>query len=126
MVYGIGTDIVELERIEKVGLERLAQRILTSDERARMKQRVKQRTEYVASRFAAKEAVSKALGVGIGKQLGFQDIQIDRNDRGAPIVRLQKEVKERFFGEKEIVIHLSLSHCKKYAVAMVVIEEMER
>jgi holo-[acyl-carrier protein] synthase len=124
MIYGIGTDIVELERIEKVGIQRLAKRILTVDERVRMEQKEKQQKEYVASRFAAKEAVSKALGVGIGKMVGFQDSQIDRNERGAPIVHLRKEVKERFFGEKEVVIHLSLSHCRDYAVAMVVIEEI--
>jgi holo-[acyl-carrier protein] synthase len=75
MIAGIGTDLIELNRVEKV-ISRLAKRILTPDEQVALPESPVRRLEYVAGRFAAKEAVSKAMGSGIGKTCSFQDIEV--------------------------------------------------
>lgn len=121
MIRGIGTDILELERVEKIGIERLSRRVLTEREREKMPSllSLSRQREYVAGRFAAKEAVAKALGTGIGEKLSFQDVEILSNDHGAPFVQFLKEE----YMERDFSIHLSISHCQAYVVAMVILEE---
>jgi holo-[acyl-carrier protein] synthase len=123
MIFGVGTDIVEISRIEEVGLERLAERILTVAERRAMPSQPERQREYVAGRFAAKEAISKALGTGIGEMLRFMDIEIMPDELGAPRVALSRSVLQQFFGRSKVKIHVSISHSREYAVATAVIEE---
>lgn len=117
MILGIGVDIVELDRIKQL-LEknsRFLQRVLTEKEQEKAKELSRhRRVEYVAGRFAAKEAFSKANGTGIGK-IGFQQIEILNLSNGAP----QMEVE----GIEGLSVHLSISHCKEYAVAQVLLEK---
>ena len=124
MIVGIGVDIAETARFEKLSAkygERFARRILTDDELAEFDRR-KQSRVFLATRFAAKEAVAKALGTGIGEQLGFHSIQIDKDKQGKPLLR--------FLGSaNDLIAHLeiknallSLSDKKHYVVAMVVLE----
>lgn len=115
MIIGIGTDIIELSRLEKVGLDRLIKKILTSDEQLALPINVKRKIEFVAGRFAAKEAISKALGTGIGAHFAFHDVSILSDSLGAP----QAVWKN---GDNKPTIHLSISHSDHYAVAMVVLE----
>lgn len=115
MIIGIGTDIVEIERIHKIGIERLSKKILTENELQRMPSSDKRRLEYVAGRFAAKEAISKANGTGFGAEFSFLDVEILSTESGAPIVHWK---------DKDFVVHLSISHSDQYAIAMVVIEKL--
>ncbi len=86
MIVGIGIDIIELNRIEKMldGKLKFMERILTENERNVAKGLKGSRlTEFVAGRFAAKEAYSKAVGTGIGKEVSFLDIEVRNDDRGS-------------------------------------------
>ncbi|WP_080848791.1 holo-ACP synthase [Cytobacillus gottheilii] len=117
MIIGIGIDIVELHRIQKLAdkHQKFALRILTVSEYQQFEQLHGERqVEFLAGRFAAKEAYSKAMGTGIGTDLSFQDIEIMKDERGKPSIMkpLQKGV------------HLSISHSKEYAVAQVIIENL--
>ncbi|MBG9446426.1 holo-ACP synthase [Cytobacillus firmus] len=116
MISGIGIDIADLERIGKIiaRQERFPDRILTPKELNGYKQLPeKRRAEFLAGRFAAKEAFSKALGTGIGEELSFQDIEIEKDEKGKPFI--SKPFKDG--------VHLSISHSREYAVAQVVIEK---
>ncbi|WP_144461186.1 holo-ACP synthase [Siminovitchia fortis] len=118
MISGIGLDLVEIERIEKLRgrQERFAERVLSAAELQHYENLPdKRKTEFLAGRFAAKEAFAKALGTGIGAELSFQDIEIDADERGKPhIVHPVGQRKK---------IHLSITHTRAYAAAQVVIEE---
>lgn len=115
MITGIGIDIIELERIQKIisTQKKFVDRILTENEKQTFTQLSEWRqVEFLAGRFAAKEAFSKAAGTGIGKELSFLDIEISADSLGKPII-----VKP------ELNAHLSISHSRDYAVAQVVIEK---
>ncbi|SDO32290.1 holo-ACP synthase [Alkalicoccus daliensis] len=114
MIRGIGIDIVELKRIERIA-ERLSSRILTPAEKETFQRLQGQRkTEFLGGRFAAKEAYAKAAGTGIGKELAFLDIEIFNNEAGKP---------ELSVSGKEELVHVSISHSREYACAQVIIEE---
>lgn len=116
MIKGIGIDIVELERIEKIRLHqiRFPQRILTKEEFETFQSLSETRkTEFLAGRFAAKEAFSKAMGTGIGKDLSLHDMEIGTDNKGKPFFK--KPVEHG--------VHLSITHSKQFAAAQVVIEE---
>ncbi|MFC7441639.1 holo-ACP synthase [Laceyella putida] len=125
MIWGIGTDIVELARIERFGCERLAKRILTAEEWAKMPEHPRRSLEYVAGRFAAKEAISKALGTGIGGACSFQDIEVMNDGQGKPFVSLAGMVSEWVLHGQPVAVHLSISHSEHYAQAMAVIEKVD-
>lgn len=114
MIKGVGIDIVELERIERlVEKPSFIARILSDSEKERFRQLSgKRQVEFLAGRFAAKEAYAKARGTGIGRDLSFKDIEVLSNEKGKPFI----EEKD---GE---TIHISISHSRDYAVAQVIIE----
>ena len=124
MIYGIGTDIIEIARIEaslRRHGDRFIRRILTGDEMQVFVER-QQSAAYLASRFAAKEALAKAFGTGIGKNVSFLGIQITSSAAGQPRVDFIGETKT-FASQCGInIVHLSLSDEKHYAVAMAVLE----
>jgi holo-[acyl-carrier protein] synthase len=118
-VFGIGVDIVEIGRMELAidrSGEAFLQRVFTDDERAYCGSKARPATHY-AARFAAKEAVAKALGTGIGARAGLVEIEVVRDARGVPGVRLAGRALEhaRACGVGEIKV--SLSHGRDYAVA---------
>lgn len=122
-MIGIGTDIVEIGRIETL-LERHGQRflarILTEREQAVARSRA-QPAPYLAKRFAAKEAISKALGTGIGRHLSWQDLDIETQSSGAPVVMLTprgRSVLEALGGSRVLV---TISDERAYAVAFAVV-----
>lgn len=120
MILGIGTDIVELERIRHTldRQPRFLERILTEGERRIAEGLPQQRQiEFIAGRFAAKEALAKALGTGIGKALSWQDINIMKHDSGAPSVEINHLQADKY------KVHLSISHSKAYAIAFAMIEQ---
>ena len=86
MIVGQGIDIEELASIERAVTrhEGFAKRVLTANEMERFNSlKGRRQIEYLAGRWSAKEAFSKAMGTGIGK-LGFQDLEVLNNERGAP------------------------------------------
>ena len=122
MTLAIGTDIVEISRIEsslsRQG-DRLVQRILRPNEQAKYAsiQNIKVKTAYLAKRWCAKEAIAKALGTGIAKGVGFQQIEIIHDELGAPMVNLYDGALSRLhdLGAKKALI--SLSDEQHYALA---------
>ena len=116
---GIGTDIIEVARIraniERYG-EKFLEKILTLQERQYCKTYTDQ-APHVAGRFAAKEAVAKALGKGFGDELGFHDVEVLNDLSGKPQVNLSLRSQVIFDHPQ---FHISISHCKSHAVAMVI------
>jgi holo-[acyl-carrier protein] synthase len=124
MILGIGMDMIELKRIESIGVERLAGRILTEAEQEWMPQAARRRLEYVAGRFAAKEAIAKAAGTGIGQALGFLDVEISSNEKGAPQAVLSDKSLRILFADRQIRVHLSITHTEQVVSAVAMMEEM--
>lgn len=124
MIVGIGTDIVEIDRIQamwdKHG-QRFARRLLSDAELARF-DGVALKIAYLAKRFAAKEAAAKALGTGIGQGVSWQHIEVANDALGAPILVLHDAAlaRARLLGAGRF--HLSLSDERAFAVAFVVLE----
>ena len=77
---------------------------------------------FLAVRFAAKEAVSKAFGTGIGAQLGWQDIEIRRQESGEPFVVLHGKGAELLAARGARRLHVSLTHTENYAAATAILE----
>lgn len=118
-VLGTGIDLIENARvaasIEKFG-DRFLNRIFTHDEIAYCASFPNPVPHY-AARFAAKEAVSKAFGTGIGKALGWKEIEVYRNDHGAPFIRLHGDGVTLAAQRGVRQIHVSLTHTDAYAAA---------
>jgi holo-[acyl-carrier protein] synthase len=124
MIYGIGTDIVEVSRIEasieQFG-EAFAKRVLADSEMAHY-QESQIKARFLAKRFAAKEAFSKALGTGLRAPATFQNIAVSHDDLGKPVLILSKEL-QGFLQSKNITqTHVSISDEKNLAAAFVVLE----
>lgn len=126
MIIGIGTDLIETERIRTFGPERLANRILHVSEQSHLPREEKRQIEWLAGRFAAKEAIAKAAGTGIGQSLGFRDIQIMADERGCPHVSLSSAGREAVGWGSGVRIHLTISHTDRYATATAVVEQREK
>ena len=114
MIRGIGVDIAATERFENMG-ERLLSRLFTEEE---IKAAPASPAEYFASRFAAKEAFAKALGTGI-RGFSLSEITVREDEHGKPYFFLTGRAEALASG---FILHLSLSHEKGAAVAMVVAE----
>ena len=123
-IYGIGTDIVETDRvadsIERFG-DRFLNRLFTTAERDYCS-RMKFPARHFAARFAAKEAVAKTFGTGIGAELGWTDIEILRHGNGEPYVMLHGEGKKTAARLGITRVLVSLSHADHYATAHAVAE----
>ncbi|MDP4709347.1 MAG: holo-ACP synthase [Rickettsiaceae bacterium] len=124
MIVGIGTDIVNIERIEHIyskfgddfvykNFHKLEIAYLTTLTHAA-------KIGYLAKRFAAKEAVAKALGIGIGHGLAFKDIAVVNNESGAPQVLISEAIYPSI---NEYNIHISLSDDHPFAVAFVTVSK---
>ncbi|EHH1024327.1 TPA: holo-ACP synthase [Vibrio parahaemolyticus] len=123
-ILGLGTDIAEIERIEKAlgrSGEPFALRILSEDEMAKFSQ-LKQQGRYLAKRFAAKEAASKALGTGIAQGVTFHDFTVSNDELGKPVLMLSGVAKKMAQTMGVNHVHLSISDERHYAVATVILE----
>ncbi|SHJ94071.1 holo-[acyl-carrier-protein] synthase [Hathewaya proteolytica DSM 3090] len=122
MIIGIGTDIIEIERIKKSLENRDAflKKLFSKIEIENLEKR-KYRPEFVAGKFAAKEAVAKALGTGF-RDFQFKDIVIENNALGKPVVSLFG--KAAIIAEKngQYKMHLSISHSETHAIAYAILE----
>ncbi|SKA87955.1 holo-[acyl-carrier-protein] synthase [Caloramator quimbayensis] len=118
MIIGVGTDIIEINRIEKlINNTRFMEKFFTSGEREYLKIK---KAESAAGYFCAKEAISKALGTGFSG-IKFTDIEIIKVN-SAPKVLLHGKALDiaNKMGIKNI--NVSISHCKEYAVSCAVAE----
>ena len=127
MIIGIGTDIVQIQRIaeaQKQYGDKFIRRILTLSEQERFNGlSPKQQTAYLAKRYAIKEAVVKALGCGIGARASWLDIEVRNDELGAPYVVLSGNALATLLKKgHQPKIHVSVSDDVD-AVAFVVIEE---
>ena len=124
MIFGIGTDIVDVERIRKLGsLEKFADKILSLNELEVFNSQIdEKKVTFLAKQFAAKEAVSKALGTGIGKDIRFNQIEILRNSDGKPYLNHDGMITTIFNDLGITKTHVSLSDEKKYVLAFVILE----
>ena len=124
MIYGIGTDICKLSRIESMkSLDAFAGKILSENEKKVFSGKDKtQKIKFLGLQFAAKEALVKALGTGFKKPMMPNQISVLRNDEGKPIVEFDESIKS-FINDLGIKSsHVSLSDDGGYAVAFVVLE----
>lgn len=123
MIYGIGTDIIEVDRIknaiEKYG-ERFLKRIFTEKEIEYCEEFKEKKYLHYAARFAVKEAFSKAIGTGLTQGFKFTEIGIINEKSGKPVVVLDGKMKERY---SRFQIDVSLSHTETNAVAFIVMSE---
>lgn len=125
MIIGIGTDIIEIERIKKAVEKspKFLQRIYTEDEIKYFKS-VGFRVNSIAGNFAGKEAVSKALGTGF-RDFNIRDIEILRDELGKPRVILHGKALEKLPKNKKCNIHISISHSRDNAIANVILEGVD-
>jgi holo-[acyl-carrier protein] synthase len=124
MIFGIGTDIVEVSRIE-ASLEKFgdsfAGRILAESElQSYLESSIKPR--FLAKRFAAKEAFSKALGTGLREPATFQNITVSHDSLGKPILVLAQPLQDFLTAKAIQHMHISISDEKNLAAAFVVLE----
>ncbi len=127
MIIGVGTDIVDVERIAKVYRkqgEAFANRLLSADELVELDdQHYPER--FLAKRWALKEAVSKALGTGITQGVCFRDMTIGHKPSGQPILLLTGSTLDKAVSLGITDWSISVSDEKHHTVAFVVAEQRE-
>jgi holo-[acyl-carrier protein] synthase len=126
MIFGIGTDIVAIERFQRFMDENntlLLQRLFTEAERDYCSARKVNCAASYSARFAAKEAFMKALGTGLRDGIAWHDIEVANDSLGKPNLILSGRAMEIFLEQGLSSAFLSLSHDAGTAVAMVVLEK---
>lgn len=125
MVVGLGTDMIEIARIEdsvsRFG-ERFLRRVYTAGE-IEYCMRKKNSAESLAARFAAKEAAAKALGTGISRGVSWLELEVTRAPGAAPRMRLHGRAAARAASLGVGRISLSLTHGRDQAMAVVIMED---
>jgi len=97
MILGVGTDLIDIRRIERTLARfgaRFVERVFTSAEQARAERRSDRAAAY-AKRYAAKEACAKALGTGFRQGVYWRDIAVDNRPSGQPVLHLTGGAAER-------------------------------
>ena len=132
MIYGIGTDLVLVRRVEDLLArygDRFARRILGPDEMVEFHRRAGRGSHgqgysarYLAKRFAAKEAFSKALGLGLRGPMTLLSLQVLNDRRGKP-VPVPRKALAGYLRERDLVAHVSLSDETDSVIAFVIIEQ---
>ncbi|TXH60848.1 MAG: holo-ACP synthase [Bacteroidia bacterium] len=124
MIIGIGTDIINVDRVEqKISKNQgFLEWVFATNEIEYCKTKTYP-FQHFAARFAAKEAFFKALGTGWTQQTFFNEVSIVNDEKGKPSIELLGTTAETLSWLKHKKIHLSISHEKDYAQAFVVIEE---
>ncbi len=127
MIYGVGTDIVNIERVKKVlskNRDGFIKRVLSEHEQALLANKADS-AAYLAKRFAAKEAFAKALGTGIGRVVSFQDLTVRNNENGKPHFIPSEKLRQYLVKKNIKQAHLSISDESKNAIAFVVLETFD-
>lgn len=124
MILGIGSDLLEIERMAQAGKrygDRFHRRVFTPGERAYCESKGRP-DEHLAVRFAAKEAALKALGVGWARGITWKDVEVLREEGGPPTLRFTGVAREVADALGVRCAHLSLSHSRNLALASVTLE----
>lgn len=124
MIYGVGTDIIEIARIEaalgRFG-ERFARRILCEPEIRRFRAH-RQPVNYLAKRFAAKEAFTKALGTGIHAPANWHGVWVANLRSGKPVLEFTEALSALMKSRGAGAAHVSITDERAFAMATVVLE----
>ena len=122
-IIGHGVDLVEIDRIERMRVDHgptFLDRCFTAGEQAYAESAPRVRAERYAARFAAKEAILKAFGTGLREGIAWTDMDVVRNDLGAPSIVLSGEAAE-FAATLGITSWMiSISHTAELAMASVI------
>lgn len=125
-IYGIGTDIVKCERIEKLWQEHgdaFAKRILSDYEILALAEQKNNQVAFLAKRFAAKEAVAKALGIGFRDQILLTEVGIETDPLGKPTIAFYGKSKMYVTSIGKLEVQISIADETEYVVAFVIITE---
>ena len=121
MILGVGTDVVQISRIErlfKIHKERFISRILSPEEIKLLQSTSDKQVNFLAKRYAAKEAISKAFGTGIGNILQFKNITITNNILGKPEVLIHNSKR---IDISHFKVELSISDDYPIAIAFAIV-----
>lgn len=124
MIFGIGIDIIEVPRVEKISKknDKFVKKIFTQTEIDYCR-KFRNGSQNFAGRFAVKEAFLKAMGTGWSNGLKFNEIETVNDSLGKPEIVLYGKTKEIFSERNLKFSHVSIAHLKDYATAVVVIEK---
>ncbi len=124
MIFGIGTDIIEIARVEKELAKDygLKETLFTANE-IKYCESKRNSIQHFAARYAAKEAFFKAIGIGWRNGLSYDHIEIINDEFGKPEVILHNKAKEFYEENGFSNIHVSLSHIKTIVNAIIIIEK---
>jgi len=128
MIYGIGTDICDVRRIQaslaRHG-DRFAKKVLSDAEFATWQMRSQRWPErgvrYLATRFSAKEAFSKAIGLGMTMPMTWRSCEIGKLPSGKPVVVLHGALKD-WFDSRHLTAHITVTDETDYAASFCVVE----
>jgi holo-[acyl-carrier protein] synthase len=125
MIYGIGTDFVEVPRIEKIlhkWGEKFTGRVYSKGEIDYCRSKAFPAMHF-AARFAVKESFLKSLGIGLGMGVKLRDIDVINTPQGKPILNINEQIEGIIDKFGITAIHISLTHTKEHAHAIVVLEK---
>jgi len=124
MIHGIGTDFVEVSRLERILKEwgdRFLDRVYAHDEIEYCKNKAFPAIHF-AARFAAKESFLKSLGIGLGMGVKLKEIEVRNNTLGNPELKINEKVVSILDNLGVKAIHLSMTHTREHAHAIVILE----
>lgn len=124
MIYGIGTDIVNISRFKKMkSIKSFSKKILSVDElKISSTYNEEKLIKYLAKQFACKEALSKAFGTGIRKPILFKELEILRDENGKPYFNPLGDVKKTLINLGITKTHVSLADESEHAIAFAILE----
>ncbi|MDB2447985.1 holo-ACP synthase [Gammaproteobacteria bacterium] len=124
MIYGIGTDIVNISRFKKMkSIKSFSKKILSVDElKISSTYNEEKLIKYLAKQFAAKEALSKAFGTGIRKPILFKELEVLRDENGKPYFNPLGDIKKTLINLGITKTHVSLADESEHAIAFAILE----
>ena len=125
MIYGIGTDLVEVNRMEKIIQrwgERFTEKVYSQDEIDYCTRKAYPAIHY-AARFAAKESFLKSLGIGLGMGVSLKDIEVINNAQGNPQLKMNERIRKVLDTHGIISVQISMTHTRDHAHAVVILEQ---
>ena len=124
MIYGIGTDIVNISRFKKMkSIKSFSKKVLSVDElKISSTYNEEKLIKYLAKQFAAKESISKAFGTGIRKPILFKELEVLRDENGKPYFNPLGDIKKTLINLGITKTHVSLADESEHAIAFAILE----
>ena len=124
MIYGVGTDIVNISRFKKMkSIKSFSKKVLSVDElKISSTYNEEKLIKYLAKQFAAKEALSKAFGTGIRKPILFKELEVLRDENGKPYFNPLGDIKKTLINLGITKTHVSLADESEHAIAFAILE----